>query len=104
MNKMEFNITKLKGSANFHTWKFAMKNFLEMNDLVGCITPSDDDVQKPREAKADKISQAKTRIILSMDRCMFMWKIAIQPSRSGKNSKTYSKIEAGCARLAYCVK
>ncbi len=72
MNKMEFNITKLKGSANFHTWKFAMKNFLEMNDLVGCITPSDDDVQKPREAKADKISQAKTRIILSMDESLYI--------------------------------
>lgn len=33
----EFNFEKLKGSDNFHTWKFTMTNFLALKGLGDCI-------------------------------------------------------------------
>lgn len=47
-----FQIEKLKGSENFHTWKFAVHNYLEMNDLDGCIgTVTVTDPKKLKKAK-----------------------------------------------------
>lgn len=72
MNKTDFSIIKLKGSENFHTWKFAMKNFLEMNDLLDCINEVTVDKTKAKEVKPEKLSQAKTRIICAVDETLFV--------------------------------
>lgn len=49
----DFNIEKLKGSDNYHTWKFAMNNYLEMNDLEKCIIDpvTETDEKKLKKAK-----------------------------------------------------
>lgn len=45
----DFHIDKLKGSDNFHTWKFAITNYLEMNDLEKTIDGSETDEKKKRQ-------------------------------------------------------
>lgn len=33
----ELDFDKLKGGVNFHTWKFAVENFLALKGLGGCL-------------------------------------------------------------------
>lgn len=55
------NIEKLKGSENYHTWSFAIKNLLDLNNYEKCIL-SDDQVEKD----VDKLRKAKARLNLSV--------------------------------------
>lgn len=52
-------IDKLIGRENFCTWKFAVKTYLEHEELLDCILGTEKD--------AKKISKAKTKIILLLD-------------------------------------
>lgn len=61
----EFQIERLKGSSNYHTWKFAIKNYLEMNDLEGCIEMDNDNAVK--ETNDKKLKKAKNILSLGVD-------------------------------------
>lgn len=58
-------IDKLRGGENFHTWKFAMVNLLEFNDLDKCIS------DPVAETDATKLRQAKAKIVLSIDESVY---------------------------------
>lgn len=68
----EFDVKKLRGSENYHTWQFAMMNYLELNGLEKCIQGTQADPKVPLETKADKLSQAKSRLALSVDESLFV--------------------------------
>lgn len=59
------SIDKLRGSENYHTWKFAMESVLELNNLQDCIT---DPITEKDEAKLRK---AKARIVLSVHESIY---------------------------------
>ena len=52
-------IEKLTGRENFATWQFAVRTYLEHEELLGCIMGTEDDEKKN--------SKAKTKIILLLD-------------------------------------
>lgn len=52
-------IEKLIGRENYATWQFAVKTYLEHEELLNCILGT--------ETEAKKISKAKTKIILLID-------------------------------------
>ena len=52
-------IEKLKGRENFDTWKFAVKSYLELEELGGCVDGSETD--------AKKVTKAKSKIILLIE-------------------------------------
>lgn len=62
----EFHIEKLKGSDNYHTWKFAITNHLEMNDLEKCILDSG------TETDLKKLKKAKNLLSLSVESSIFV--------------------------------
>lgn len=64
--KIENFIEKLKGSDNYHTWKFAATNFLEMNDLEKCISESD------TETDTKKLKKAKNLLSLSVESSIYV--------------------------------
>lgn len=53
------SIEKLVGRENFSTWKFAVKTYLEHEELIDCLDG--------KEKCEKKISKAKTKIILLLD-------------------------------------
>lgn len=79
-----FNFEKLKGSDNFHTWKFTMTNFLALKGLGDCI------VHKPNKAACDplpeviyaadvaaeddatKLRQAKAYLVLAVEKSLYV--------------------------------
>lgn len=61
----DFDIEKLKGSENYHTWNFAIKNLLEYKGLAKCIT---DPVE---ETKPEKLSSAKALLSLCIDKSLY---------------------------------
>ncbi|XP_011312411.1 homeobox protein 9 [Fopius arisanus] len=56
------NIERLRGRDNYSTWKFAMKMYLEMEDLWGCIQGTESYIADER-----KMTRARTKIALSLD-------------------------------------
>ena len=54
-------IEKLKGSSNFHIWKFNMENFLITKELGNCIS------NPVTEVKVELLSKAKGFLALSVD-------------------------------------
>lgn len=86
----EFNFEKLKGGHNYHTWQYAVKNFLALKELGDCI------VQKPnvpavaalgnvaakaaviypegtaKETDAAKLQKAKAYLVLAMDTSIYV--------------------------------
>lgn len=52
----EFDVKKLSGSDNYHTWQFAIKNYFELNNLDQCIVAKDDEPNTPKETKADRLN------------------------------------------------
>lgn len=60
-------IEKLKGSENYRTWAFAMKNFLQLEGLESCIQMETGD-----EAGLSRDRKAKARIILSIETHLFV--------------------------------
>lgn len=66
----DFQIEKLKGSSNYHTWKFAIKNMLELNDLEKCIELNDAGATLETDVK--KLKKTKNLISLSVDASIFV--------------------------------
>lgn len=56
-------VKKLEGRRNFVTWNFAMQALLESEDLWGCIEEKAEYI-----ADSKKMSKAKAKIILSLDK------------------------------------
>ena len=66
MNPSNINIEKLKGSSNYHTWKFAVENLLELQDLEKCIKMND------KETDEAKLKKAKNVLSLSVDQSIYV--------------------------------
>lgn len=69
MAKNDFDIEKLKGVENYHTWSFAVENYLAMNQLEDCIKVENDVVI---EKDSKKLTQAKARLVLSVDKTVYV--------------------------------
>lgn len=54
-------VEKLKGNENYHTWQFALRNLLELNDYAKCI-----ETGAGAETDLNKMRKAKARIELSV--------------------------------------
>lgn len=52
-------IEKLKGRENFDTWKFAVKSYLEHEELWGCVDGTETD--------SKKVTKAKSKIVLLIE-------------------------------------
>lgn len=59
----DFDIEKLRGSDNYHTWSFAIKNVLAMKELSKCISSTVAD----RETNAAKLAKCKAILSLSVE-------------------------------------
>lgn len=57
----DFDIEKLKGNSNYHTWQFAIKNVLEYKGLIKCIA------DPVTETKEDKLTNCKAILALSVE-------------------------------------
>lgn len=73
----DFDIAKLSGNANYHTWQFAIKNFLAFKALEKCIEVKETKTGNvisfgPEETDAGKQSQAKSIIVLSIESSLFV--------------------------------
>lgn len=61
----EFDIEKLKGSENFHTWLFTIKNVIDYKGYSGCITdPVTEENQK-------KLTACKALLSLSVEKMIY---------------------------------
>lgn len=65
--KSDFNIQKLRGVENYHTWCFAMQNYFEMKKWHKCIQKSDEDATVPKEDNADLLLESKSTLALSVE-------------------------------------
>lgn len=61
-----FDIEKLSGADNYHDWCFAVQNVIEHKGLLKCIK---DPVE---EKNAEKLSQCKTLLALSVEKRIFV--------------------------------
>lgn len=62
----DFDIEKLKGNENYHTWRFAISNLLEFKGLLKCIdTPV-------TEKNEEKLSNCKTVLALSVEKHIYV--------------------------------
>lgn len=67
----EFNIEKLKGSDNYHTWCFAIKNYIALKGLTACVfDPSSLKNDKPEDIA--KLEQCKATLSLSIESSIFV--------------------------------
>ncbi|GJQ79426.1 hypothetical protein Trydic_g16285 [Trypoxylus dichotomus] len=69
MPKNDIELKKLKGAENYHTWSFAMENYLAMNQLEDCIK-AEDNVAAEKDTK--KLTQVKARLALSVDKSVYV--------------------------------
>jgi len=56
-------VEKLKGIDDYNDWKFAMQQYLEHEDLWGCVMGDTTAVQNSRN-----MAKAKAKIVLSVDK------------------------------------
>lgn len=75
----DFDIQKLRGSENYHTWQFAMKNLLAYNGLSKCIQTvsltaegNDDETIACAETDATKKEKAKAMIVLAVEQSIYV--------------------------------
>lgn len=68
MNKNAFDVEKLKGSSNYHTWCYATENLLTYKGYDKCIA---DDVDN-REKDAEKLKNSKAALALSVDPSLYI--------------------------------
>lgn len=75
----DFDIPKLKGSGNYHTWQFAMKSLLEFNGFGKCINTTivpavgdGDPSVTCAETSEDKKSKAKAMIVLAVEQSIYV--------------------------------
>lgn len=80
----EFEIEKLRGSENYHTWAFAIKNVLTLKALEKCINRvpvaatqtapattkcEEDDTEKCGKAKATLVLSIETQLYVHVSKC-----------------------------------
>lgn len=65
----QFDIVKLKGSENYHTWCFAMQNVLAFKGLDDCLDETEEDAGKQKECKALLSLSVETSIYVHIKRC-----------------------------------
>ncbi|KAK9695443.1 Zinc knuckle [Popillia japonica] len=70
MANREDQIEKLTGSENFHTWRFAMKNVLELNGWENCILPVTDENY---EKDTTKLKKWKAKLVLCIDSSVYVY-------------------------------
>lgn len=63
----EAHLEQLKGAHNFDTWSISIRSILESHDLEQCIAARESDPAAALETDGNKLKQAKTRIMLSID-------------------------------------
>lgn len=68
----DFVVEKLRGSENYHNWIFAMENLLQFKGLGNCIIPSSADDNIAEETDVNKLVQAKSTLVLSIDPSLFV--------------------------------
>lgn len=64
----DFDVIKLKGSENFHTWKFAITNLIDfqgLSEALVCAKPTEPNTAKMEDAS--KLAKAKAIISLSVE-------------------------------------
>lgn len=77
----DFDVDKLKGSENYHTWKFAIGQYLAFKDLDKCIREPETGVtisdKNAREAKAILSLSVESSIFVHISGCgsaLDIWK------------------------------
>lgn len=68
MGGKDFDIVKLSGSDNFHTWKFAVEavlEFQELNETIVCESATDPTTSK--EADTTKLTQTRALLKLAVE-------------------------------------
>lgn len=70
--KKDFDVKTLKGSENYHTWQFAMINYLELHDLENCIVAKENYPNFPVEVKPDRLKKAKSTLVLGVEELIFV--------------------------------
>lgn len=80
----ELDFDRLKGSENFHTWKFAMENFLALKELGDCIihkldTPTTTGtsevihaVDVAKESEQKKLNSAKAYLVMGVETSIYI--------------------------------
>lgn len=79
----ELDFDKLKGGENFHTWKFAVENFLALKGLSDCIVRRSDEATTSnaaaesaegvaKELDENKLRSAKAILVLSVDTSIYV--------------------------------
>lgn len=61
-----FDIEKLKGSENYHTWSFAVKNVMELKECGKCIESAN------AETDVKKLSASKALLSLSVEKHIYV--------------------------------
>lgn len=74
MSLKDLILERLKGSSNYHSWKFAIKNYLEMQDLDKYLETDDATVPKDKQ-------KAKNILSLSVESSVY---VHIQNAKSAK--------------------
>lgn len=70
--KSEFDVKKLNGSDNYHTWKFQMENLLAMKKLDNCIKSKPNLPSVSLENSSEKLVEAKSILALSVDESLIV--------------------------------
>lgn len=81
------SIEKLKGRENYNTWRFAVKTFLEHEDLWSCVTGTDTTTEAAKKVRRDIV--AKSKIVLLVDSAIY---VHIQNANSAK--EVWDKLES----------
>lgn len=63
-NGLIANVPRLKGRENYREWAFAITHFLTLDKLTEALEGT--------ETNADKIAQAKSKLVLSIDSSLFI--------------------------------
>ena len=68
------SLDKLRGRENYPTWKFAVKSYLEHEELWDAVLGKEDD--------AKKVTKARTKIIMLLEPSIF---VHVQECKSAKD-------------------
>lgn len=72
MSKFEFDIVKLKGSDNYHQWKFSITSYLEFKDFDKTIVSATAEVSPEKNVDASTLeTQCSTSHNPSQTKCEF---------------------------------
>lgn len=69
----DFDLEKLKGNSNFHTWVFAMENYIGYKGYQNCIETIRDDkgAEVVKEKDPAKLAACKGLLVLSVEKNIF---------------------------------